>query len=168
MSESDLDVGELLRGLDDPVAVERPSDFDDAGERGRAQRFAAALREKFGVVEAEIGPPKIQDASFFAHFAVPPEQSASGHGLWVRVSNFGRLASAGAQLPGAHGNEDLADLVDSAEWETLLALLSEHAYRYVSQDQLFTEYDGQNGPLIHFYRETRGRLSWWIRFFDWI
>jgi hypothetical protein len=159
---------ELLRQNDDPVSVERPARFDEGALRSKVDFLIGSLRDRFGAVTAEVGPPFIQDASFFAALKIEPEATRSGHGLWVRISNFGDMASAGVALPGAYDGEDLGQVTDESEWHDLLAAIESHGFRYIAEDDLWPDYDGQNEHLKAFYRKTGGRLTWWIRFFDWI
>jgi hypothetical protein len=159
---------QVLERNDDPVAVERPAHQNLRDEMGRASALANDLVKTFGVAQAEIGPPLIQDASFLAHFLVPPEATRRGHGIWVRISNFGGLASAGAVLPDAYGDGEIPSLIDDDEWRTVLVALERHGYVYVPQDFLLTDYDGVNAPLIACYGESGSSLTWWTRFFDWI
>lgn len=159
---------ELLRQHDDPVGVERPTDFDEDQLREQVTRLAQTLEHRFGVIAAEVGPPSIQDATFFANLRIEPGATVSGHGLWVRISNFGHLASAGATNPGVYGDEDLAQHTDEKEWSDLLDAIQSDGFEYVAEEHLWPDYDGQNEYVKAFYRETRGRLTWWVRFFDWV
>lgn len=149
------------------MAVDRPSTQDVDRDSTQAVALADDLRLRFGDVTAEIGPPAIQDASHLAHLAVPPASTGKGHGIWVRISNFGRLATAGAVWPNAYGGGEIAEPIDAEEWRDVLGLVESRGFIYVPQEILLEEYNGTNRPLMAFY-EGRSRLTWWVRFFGWI
>lgn len=159
---------EGIRRWDDPVSVEVPADFDEAAERARAEALVDDLAANLGEVTAEVGPPNIQDATFFATLPVSVERDSHEVQIWVRLSNFGRLATAGVDNPGLHDDEELHRLVDRGDWQTALRLLDEHGYSFIRKQSLWRDYDGQNRWLKEFYQDSRARLTWWIRYFDWV
>jgi hypothetical protein len=166
MASADDMLWARLRELDDPTHMERPADFnEDAADN----RFAVL----FGLVDAAFecrcttdAGARIQDASFYGDITVPAEATDTGRDLFIRVSNFGPMATFGSWRMEGDGSwrmevdEPFAPLArrDADRIETALAGAG---YIIVSRAVLTRTYDGRAAPW--------GAVeTWWDRFFAYL
>jgi hypothetical protein len=160
-----------LRAYDDPSYSEQPPDFDEPRERAGVEALIARISRAFRLAEwsktgqpslhAEIGFPQIQDASHFATLQLPAAATDGGQELLLRTSRFGPMLAIAAP--------SLETPRSATDRNRLAALGAEAGYRIVFADLLSRHYDGANEYLTnHLYADHPERLTWWIRFFDWI
>ena len=164
---SEVEAWRLLRELDDPEAVERPTTFD---ERSVARRFTALvenLEASFACGCAIDSAIQVQDASHYGTVIVPASSTRTGSDIVVRTSNFGSLAVYDVESFGAYDDSEPAILFDRIDRDRVEQALVEAGHSVVPQDLLWAEYDGANAHLRAAYPGEH-RPSWFIRYFDWI
>src|SRR5579871_1850675 len=84
---------ELLEKYDDPVYAEQPPGFDRLGAEADFLALVKALEAALGrELKAETAE-HIQDASFHGQVYIPGD----GGMVFVRCSNFGRMATVGPE-----------------------------------------------------------------------
>jgi hypothetical protein len=152
----------LLRELDDPDHLETPADFDFEATRDRFEQLVSGLDTAFDC--QSDADRSVQDATLHARVAVPAEATATGERLVVRVSNFGSLATASLENPGAYDTAELKTLLAAEDAARVYKVLDDLGYVVVPEEPLWRDYDG-SVPLSVFAPQ---RPSWWIRYFDYL
>jgi len=146
-----------LRELDSPTHLERPADFDEAEAAARFVILVNLVDAAFGCeCSTDAGPALIQDASFYGDLRVPAAATYTGHELWIRVSNFGPMATFSS------GPGDAADMADIArsDRDRIENALTSAGYLLVPKAALRNAYDGRaNSPFLY---------TWWSRYFDYL
>jgi hypothetical protein len=142
-----------LRQHDDGAGWEAPSGFDRAEAEQQFRALVAAVEHVVGTpLHAESGS-QIQDASFLGQIALactPLVKDPTMPGpVMLRVSNWGEMATVSDEE--ALNADGLAQITD---------LLAQRGYVYIPPQILALPYDGK--------LPTKGAISWWLRFFDWL
>jgi hypothetical protein len=161
-------VWERLRLLDDPDAVERPANFDEAETSRRFSELVQTLESIFScecVVDA--GFPMVQDASHFGTARVPATATDSGVDIIVRVSNFGDLAVFAAENLGCWSESEPDELLTDRDRARVEEALAQAGYFVVPEDILERPYDGVNDYWRTYFPNEPGP-TWATRFFDWV
>jgi hypothetical protein len=143
----------ILRQHDDGAGWEAPSSFDHAAAEQQFRALVAAVEHAVETpLRAESGR-QIQDASFLGQISLactPLVKDPTMPGpVILRVSNWGEMATVSDEE--ALTADGLAQIKD---------LLAQRGYVYVPPQILALPYDGK--------LPTKGAVSWWLRFFDWL
>jgi hypothetical protein len=152
----------LLHELDDPQHLEHPANYEHANTRALFDDLVRGLDVAFDC--ACDADRYVQDASHHARVIIPAHATATGHNLVVSISNFGQLATVSIDYPGSYGRVEFDALLDRRDADRLDALLSELGYRIVSEEPLWTRYDGPS-PIDD---GSDLGVTWWTRFFDYL
>ncbi|MEZ5412000.1 MAG: hypothetical protein R2761_28450 [Acidimicrobiales bacterium] len=164
MEDEQTEVWQLLRLLDDPDHLEFPADFDYDRANDRASDLCHRLECDFGCSLYLLTGPGVQDATFRADIAIPPEATATGKQIWLRISNHGPLAIYGiGTIRASNRDADAGAELHPDDRARLESALIEHGYIIVPNDPLHEPYDGLND-------KWRGRMNppftWFVRYFD--
>jgi hypothetical protein len=161
-NESDLVA--LLRRLDDPEWLERPSDYSDSKAAASLKRLATGLENALGThcpVEGDN-----QDSSEYGRVEIPATATVRGMRIVVCVSKFEPLALVTADNPGAYLDLDeaqaLGDL-DGGDLATVQRAVHDAGFVAMPEELLNRRYDGPS-RLPSWSGEQRPP-SWWDRFF---
>jgi hypothetical protein len=153
----------LLHELDDPQHLEHPADYDHAKTRALFDELVRSLDLAFDC--ACDADRYVQDASHHGRVVIPAHATATGQNLVVTISNFGQMATVSVDNPGSYDRVEFDALLDRRDADLVDALLSALGYRIVSEEPLWTRY---NGPSpIDCDGEDLG-VTWWTRFFDYL
>jgi hypothetical protein len=161
------DLLRMLDQLDDPIALERPMDYDHGAARAHFDELVEGLDERFGTrCHADREVP---DASLHGRIEIPGRDLVTGTRIVISVSNFGALAVISAENPGAY--EGLADAIaagaiDSDDLRAVEHCLEERGFTAVPEELLHRTYDGRSA-LAESYPPDRPP-TWWVRFFDYL
>lgn len=130
---------ELLGG------TEEPNGFDRSAAVAKFKLYVKDLEEKTGQEFNTDTGGEVQDASFHSqvYFYNPY--------AWLKFSSYGNMVCL----------FETEDGLDKSLRSIILELLDEHGYKYVPQEYVELEYDGDN-PGVSGFRD------WSYRFFDWI
>lgn len=167
MVDGEMDLPALLRRLDEPDALERPSGYHHGRTRARFEALATRLGADFEVhcrVDREV-----QDASLHGRIEIPVEALGGAAQLVVSVSNFGSLAVVSAENPGVYtdlAEAVMAGAVVAGDLHTAVRALASFDYIQVPEELLAQPYDGIS-PLASFYPPDHPP-DWWIRYFDYL
>lgn len=162
MTESEADLLEFLRELDDPEWQEWPEHYNRSEAAALFGRLVTRLNADFAA-RCTVADQDTQDSSEYGRVVVPGDATVCGIRIVVCVSKFGSLALVCADNPGAFlGTADAqaeGDL-DAADLAKVNRALVEVGYVVVAEDLLERDYDGPSRPPQHVVRP-----SWWHRFF---
>ncbi|BCY10167.1 hypothetical protein [Actinoplanes sp. L3-i22] len=147
----------LLRQLDDPDHLEHPATFDNAIEQRRFRSLVSELERRFACTCRFESEREIQDASHLGQVVIPASATTESVAIFVRVSNFGRLALLGAENPGCYDDADTLTLIGGPDLDALLEILAELTYVPLLEDVLNTPYDGASVAP-----------TWFVRYFDFL
>ena len=155
-------IRQLLDDSDDPEGSEVP------GENWAAfpyDALAASVGNIQEVLRNELNLPLdrdgyVQGASFHDELRRLHPDSFRANGvvaltpeIAVRFSNFGRLYTIYSAVP---------DTLTHYPVDRIRAVVELQGWRYVPADELGEIYDGKNRAF------NGGRITWWIRFFDYL
>jgi hypothetical protein len=157
----DNDYLRVLEAHDDLRLWYCPADFDYEAAERHFLDFARELQEALGVECWVRSGSAVQDASFLGDIDLPPDcfnvPERANDPVFLRVSNWGNLATV----------SDEAAI--EPDWlEQIKALLDRFGYQYIPPSVLQRPYRRLRlRDLPPFYR-NEPRMTWWIRYFDWI
>ncbi len=159
------DLLRLLDQLDDPVALERPVDYNHGAARAHFDELVEGLDERFGT--RCDSDREVRDASLHGRIKIPGRVLSTGTPIVISVSNFGAMAVISAENPGAY--EGLADAIasgaiDSDDLRAIEKCLEERGFTAVPEELLHRRYDGRSA--LAEYAPADRPPTWWIRFFD--
>ncbi|MEU9783792.1 hypothetical protein AB0H92_22970 [Streptomyces phaeochromogenes] len=160
MAESEADLMELLRELDDPAWLEWPQHYDRGETAVHFGVLVARLEDGFAAcctVEQDT-----QDSSEYGRVVVPGDATVCGTRIVVCVSEFGSLALVCADNAGAFLGTDDAQAegeLDGADLAKVNRALVELGYVVVAEELLESDYDVPSRLPSHVQRP-----SWWDRF----
>jgi len=164
MAESEPDLMTLLRQLDDPEGLERPTGYNSGETAVPFGRLVSALEGDFGT--SCTAERDTQDSSEYGRVTVPAEATVCGTRIVVCVSKFGSLALVSADNPGAFfGTEDAraAGDLDAGDLAKVEQALIDLGYVVVPEELLNLRYDG--GSRLRPWDSTPWQPCWWDRFF---
>ena len=161
------DIEKLLRASDDSVGSYVPGDdwasFPYYELANSVEEVKAALQKATGVEFDRDG--NAQDASFHDELRIlSPESYLTNRvtvyipEIGIRFSNFGRLFtihSAFDKIPKKYPVQEIQEIVEA------------HGWIFIPADKLKEPYDGVNVRLRD-YMGLGNKVTWWIRFFDYI
>lgn len=153
----------VLHSLDDPNSGEHPSQFDRTSVGRTFDLLVRRIEESFACKCIVDASPNVQDASYYGAALVPAESTKSGSQIWIRVSNFGSLATYGLELPGAFTQEEELALFAGVDRQRIDSALQETNHVAIPIDLLWTTYDGG----IEWLKDDT-RPYWFTRFFDYL
>ena len=167
-----------LQELDDPERLEFPRDYDQPLTQSTFTRLTAALQDVFDGARGADG--QAQDASYHADVTVPAATTAGGHPIWVRMSNFGSLVTAG--VDGNLRLEKSRELMSEEDIELIDQACSSARCVFVPLGVLLERYEGPTSleegipdELLEQHEddtdenENEGELGLWFnRFFDYM
>jgi hypothetical protein len=159
---------ELLKHFDDPLAVQRPTGFNEEAVEARFEELLALLSRAFRCQVAAESGAYVQDASFYGEAVIPAGSTETGADIAVRVSNFGTLAVYGLELLGTYTDAEREVLMSPVDRDRVETALTDSGYVALPEDALWEPYDGANQWLVDFYAGMKYRPTWFIRFFDYI
>lgn len=164
MEDGQTEARQLLRLLDDPDHLEFPAEFDYDRANGRARDLCRRLESDFGCNVHLLTGSSIQDATFRADLDIPPEATATGKRLWIRISNHGPLAIYGiGTVRSPNRDADVGAEIHPDDRTRLENALIEHGYTIMPNDPLQEPYDGLNDQ---WRRCTNPPFTWFLRYFD--
>lgn len=154
---------QILLAADDPLRCEAPSSPETSFEDQHASilTIQQELLSQQGLRFDLDGC--VQDASFFDElFILMPEEQDNRrrYGGFVRSMEFAIRFSNFGQLFTIHSCLD--PIPDRYDVPSIIELIQKHDWRYVPADELEVPYDGINDHL------KQARITWWIRFFDYL
>lgn len=164
MDDGQTEAWQLLRLLDDPDHLEFPAEFDYDRANSRASNLCHHLGADFGCDVYLLTGTGVQDATFRADIGIPPEATATGKRLWVRISNHGPLAIYGiGTVRSPNRDADIAAELHPDDRTRLEKALIEHGYTLFPNDLLEEPYDGLNEQ---WRRRMNPPFTWFARYFD--
>jgi hypothetical protein len=128
-----------LRELDDPARLEFPRDYDYEATRTRFMLLVEKLERAFGCrCRTDL---QVQDASHHADAVIPKNSTTSDYPIWVRMSNFGSLVTAGAD-DHHQGLRESCRIIRAEDVMLIDAACSSIGCTFVSLDVLLEPYEG--------------------------
>ena len=158
-----VDLRRKFHELDDPINVEFPADYDRYAVERSFDTLVGLLEAGFGTSCRVDAGSSIQDASYFGQVVVPAAATGSGADVFVRVSNFGKLAVWGLTAPGLYSGDELDLLLVAADREIVEQAVVAGGFVAVLEDLLWERYDGS----VQWVSED-SRPTWFTRFFDYL
>lgn len=163
---TDEEARALLWSLDEPGALERPSNFDHSKARAARDLLAERLDAEFATtcrVDRQV-----QDASLYSRIEIPVEALRGLEQIVISISNFGALTVVAAENPGVY--LDLteaieASVLDAADLAMVQGLVAETGHVEISERLVMAPYDGPGGFAA---RYPGGDTDWWLRYFDYL
>jgi hypothetical protein len=159
---------ELLRRFDDPRFAERPEGFDERAAAARFTELLARLNQTFNREVASESWPGVQDASYYGQARIPAGSTETGADIQLCVSNFGNLAVYALEGLGEYSDAERELLMSERDSDRVETALADSGYVALPEDLLWEPYDGANRWLRDFYARQAARLTWFIRFFNYI
>jgi hypothetical protein len=112
VTKDESDLVALLRRLDDPEWLERPSDYSNSKAAASLKRLVSGLESAFGAHCPAEGN-SFQDGSEYGRVEIPATATVYGTRIIVCLSKFAPLALVAADNPGAYlGLDDAQALGD--------------------------------------------------------
>jgi len=151
----------LLESVDDAEGFECPgNDWANLPWKDYKADISSIQKELELEVDLRLDADgSVQDASFFEELRIlNPSSYCSARVIQLipdfalRFSNFGKLFTM---------YSDTGSLL-AFPVEQVRLLVEGHGWRYVAAEELTSPYDGKNAAL------RNAKISWWIRFFDYI
>lgn len=147
---------DILLKFDEPNRYEEPSDFSYKELANQVFKMVDNLNEVFKLTL--IIDIQVQDASFYCDIKIPNElvvDPKPNIGYSIRISNFGKLATINFQEE--YSNEIIL---------VIKKILEQHAFIFISTDELDEKYDGQFEDFKIILGEELP--TWRTRYFDYL
>lgn len=158
----DKTIHDILLAADDATGFEVPGQdwgaFPYKAYQAEVCEIQNELNKTLDMNLDKEKPGSIQDASFHDDlYIIAPEDPDRPNMLYhlinIRFSNFGKLFTITSGLDPFPAQFDLAEIV---------CIIESYGWRYIPNESLDDEYDGQNQKLID------PGFTWWHRLFDYV
>jgi hypothetical protein len=152
---------EVFHQFDEP-RFESPEGFDRWGEIQNLKAFARDLEEAL-LYTCEVRTDDSEDMSFLGDVRLPGAAARfDREDIFIRVSNFGRLALIGVTNAGIYDDGETTERIDPFDLRTIVEVLERFGYRPLMEDVLEEPYDGVMPESITWRRCT----TWYCRYFS--